>query len=59
MKGLLSQLPSEESAINRQRLDLDERKFAMTEQQMEEERERRMFVNQYLRRQYPQFFQNG
>lgn len=59
VKGLLSQLPSEESAINRQRLDLDERKFAMTEQQMEEERERRMFVNQYLRRQYPQFFQNG
>ena len=59
VKGLLSQLPSEESAIARQRLDLDERKFDMTEQQMEEERERRMFVNQYLRRQYPQYFQNG
>jgi hypothetical protein len=59
VKGLLSQLPDEESAIARQRLDLDERKFDMTEQQVEEERERRRYVMQYLRQQYPQYFQNG
>ena len=59
VKGLLSQLPNEESAIARQRLDLDERKFDMTEQQVEEERERRRYVMQYLRQQYPQYFQNG
>jgi hypothetical protein len=59
VKGLLSQLPDEESAIARQRLDLDERKFDMTEQQIEEERERRRYVMQYLLQQYPQYFQNG
>jgi hypothetical protein len=59
VKGLLSQLPDEESAIARQRLDLDERKFDMTEQQIEEERERRRYVMQYLRQQYPQYFQNS
>jgi len=59
VKGLLSQLPNEESAIARQRLDLDERKFDMTEQQMEEERERRRYVMQYLNQRYPQYFQNG
>jgi hypothetical protein len=59
VKGLLSQLPDEESAIARQRLDLDERKFDMTEQQVEEERERRRYVMQYLRQQYPQYFQNS
>jgi hypothetical protein len=59
VKGLLSQLPNEESAIARQRLDLDERKVDMTEQQIEEERERKRYVMQYLRQQYPQYFQNG
>jgi len=59
VKGLLSQLPNEENAINRQRLDLETRRVDMTEQQIEEERERKRYVMQYLRQQYPQYFQNG
>ena len=54
LKGLLSQLPSEEAAIGRGTLDLNTRKL-----DIDEDRRRREYVMQYLRQQYPQYFQNG
>ena len=59
LKGLLSQLPSEEAAIGRGNLDLNTRKLDMQQAQIDEDRRRREYVMQYLRQQYPQYFQNG
>jgi len=59
LKGALSQLPSEEAAVGRDKNSIESRRLDMQQSQIDDDRRRREYVMQYLRQQYPQYFQNG